>query len=120
MRSPSPRVRINRVDIYPGIKGQDADAGVKYTYAETPAISQVSCSVQFLGIEEIILEWGQDRVSQVNTFQLIFSSPQGLSPRDKIIWGDSSGNARTMFVTGDKSDEAGRGSTFIVKAIELL
>ena len=120
MRKPSPRVRKNRVDIYTNVSGPDAGGGVQFTFSTTPTASQVPCSLQFRGVEEVVLDWKQDRISQVNTYWVMFASQQALSPRDKLIWVDSLGVQRTLFVNVSNTDEAGRHSAFIVKAIELL
>ena len=115
MRSPSPRVLINAVDIYPAIIGQDAEGAPTYTYAGAAARRDVPCSVQYLGTGEDVATFG--RVTVVNLYDVMFGADPGLAPRTRLIW-RGEGRARTLFVQASPPSEAGRGSAWVVRAVE--
>lgn len=117
MRSPSARVLRNTADLYLAIEGQDASGGVTYTYPGVPTQSSVRCSVQYTdtGLDPERLE----RLTVVNIYHVMFATDYKLGPRDKIVWRDTQPN-RTLFVESSPPSEAGRGGTFVVRAVEKL
>jgi hypothetical protein len=120
MRSPSSRVLANRVDIYPAVAGQDANGAPQFTYAGSPA-SQVACTMQAGDVEEVVEEdaGGQQRITRLLHYRIMFGSPTGVKPRDKIIYTDLAGIVHTLFAHVER-DEAGRGAAFTVFAIERI
>ena len=117
MRHPSARVLANRVNIYVAVASLDADRAPQYTYP-TLTYSNEPCTVQPVGTAEDTES--QTRVSQTTQFRLIFSRELNLSPRAQILWTDTTGTVRTMFVETGKIVQAGRGSAFTVTAQERL
>lgn len=115
MRSPSSRVLINVVNIFRSLSGPDAEGGVQYQYAGIPTNSNVQCTVQPAGVSEVVD--GQNRVTQLNNWVVMFSLPQMASPRDKIVWVDALGVTRNLIIEAT-TDEAGRGSAFNFLAVE--
>lgn len=115
MRSPSPRVVKDLVDIYPAVSGPDIDGQPQYLYP-TPSYLQQLASVQYIDtgeVEEL------NRVSQVNRYDVIFRSDVMTTPRDKIVWVER-GVTHNLIVQANPPSEAGRGSAFIVRAWEYL
>lgn len=110
MRSPSPRILADTVDIYrldPTRAGAyDADGGLvaANAYPATPDVSAVPCRV--------CLDYGQrvedanGRVATGNGGLIIFGSDPGVSLNDKIVWGTT-----TLYVDGS-TDMAGAGSAW--------
>ncbi len=116
MRSPSARCLVNTVDLYPASPTQDRSGGLQYDY---PGLTRrgMPCSVQGKGPGEEVDEAG--RITPVNTYHVIFATDPGLTSRDKLIQTDVTPN-RTLFVQGNSPSEAGRGSTFVLVAVERL
>lgn len=117
MRAPSARCLPNLVDVYPATPGQDASGGIQYTYPLS-SLRGVPCSVQGQGAGEEVDEHG--RITPVNVYHVIFgANDPGLTSRDKLVQTDVS-PARTLYVQGNSPSEAGRGSVFLLRAIERL
>jgi hypothetical protein len=117
MRSPSSRVLANRVTIYAGVASLDADRAPQYTY---PAVTYASepCTIQPMGITEDTDD--QQRVTQTTQYKMIFSRQLHFGPRAMVLWTDSTGRTRTLFVETGKFDNAGRGAAFTVTAQERM
>jgi hypothetical protein len=122
MRGPSDRSLKNRVDIYPAISGQDTAGSYVPTYASIPSRAQCPCSVQQQDVEEEIDigVGGQQRLTRVRNYKVIFGSPDPrVRPRDRLVWIDDSGITRFLIVQVTK-DNAGRGVVFTVYATERI
>ena len=124
MRSMSPRMTPNRVDVYAFIKTAaafDADAGVNgpAAYAGTPDFPAVPCRVN--ADYALVEELSQGRVTTVREYLLMFDYPTlsglGLAfgVRDKIVWTD--GGGLTLFADGS-IDAAGEHAVTEVRARE--
>lgn len=115
MRSPSPRVLINRCNIYRVTgNGRDADGGVTFPYPSTPTYPQEPCTIQGRATE--VLD-EQRRITQLTVYQIIFGRSLNVGPRDMVIYSDASGVTRTLFVESIE-DMAGRGAAWRVYAQE--
>lgn len=114
MRSPSARILFNTVDIYAGVAGRGSDGEPTFTYP-TLTKSQMPCSVQFIGADEVIDD--QQRLTVLNRYKIYFKVNPAISPRDMIVWVDRADGTHTMFVEA-VTDEAGRGLVFKVMAVE--
>jgi hypothetical protein len=114
MRSPSARVLKNTVDYYAATAGQDADGGVQYTYPAYPTRARLACSAQPGPVEEVM---DQGRLIQERRWAFLLGPPLAPGIRDKLVHTDSAGVVHTCFVHIEQ-DQAGRGSTYIVTAIE--
>lgn len=116
MRRPSARVLHNRVDLYRAIPGVSG-TGYKPTYASYPDVVLIPCSVQPV---ELMAgeEGGPQRVNVISGYRLIFDRDWGMSVRDKLVWTDSLGTTRNLFVETTK-DNAGRNAAFSVVAVEI-
>ena len=121
MRSPSARCLINAVDIYVGTEGRDLNAGPKEIHPATPTFAGVPCTVQVGAYREepATDADGQDRVTQLLEYRIMFGQNYAVTARDKIIYVDSSGISHTLFVQAQR-DEAGRGAAFTIRADERL
>lgn len=111
----------NRVSIYIGVDGLDADRAPQYTYPSV-TYGNEPCTIQPIGTTEVTITGpgGQQRVSQVMQHKLIFGRQLNLNPRAMITWVDSTGTTRTMYAETDRFDNAGRGAAFTVIAQERL
>lgn len=116
MRSPSARCLPNLVDAYPASATQDHSGGVQYVYAAA-TLRGVPCSVQGKGAGEEVDEHG--RITPVNMYHVLFATDPGLTSRDKLVQTDVT-PSRTLFVQGNTPSEAGRGSVFVLRAVERL
>ena len=115
MLDPSGQI-LNRVAyVYPAQHVQDVDGGVGYVYPENPTAT-VQCSIQQREAELRTDEL--NRVTRAYFYHLLMTVDLGLMPRDKLVWIDTSGNARDLFVEAIR-DEGGRGEVFTVRAVEL-
>lgn len=121
MRSPSARVLINSVDIYVGTEGRDLNAGPKEIYPTSPTYAAVPCTVQVGAYTEQTATDadGQDRITQLLEYRIMFGQNYGITARDKIIYVDSAGTSHTLFAQAQR-DEAGRGAAFTIRADERL
>ena len=117
MRSPSARVRKDRIDIYQAVTSADSAGGMVFTYPPIPTFSQVACTIQAGEILEIIDE--QDRITQYLSYKIMFADQQPVVPRDKGIYIDTLGIQRILFADVQR-DEAGRGSAFTVRWTEKV
>lgn len=116
MRSPSPRVLRNRVNIFVGAWSQDAQFAPQKPFSGIPTEANVPCSVQCV---ESRIEVIDDRLTTVNVYRLIFGARTPLTPRDLIQWTENS-TVHSMFADGIKPSEAGRGGTYVINAIEKI
>ncbi len=114
MRSPSARVLINTVDIYLNVAGPDNEGGPDFTFPSTPNFSKVPCTVQPTGTETVD---SQNRLTQIDFYNVIFGFVPNLSARDLMIWVDALGITHKLFVQND-TDMAGRGAAYMVTAVE--
>jgi len=117
MMTPSAMVLINCIDIYPAVGSQDAVYGYAPSYAQTPSQKGIACSVQYTGVQEVVTEL--DRITQVDTYTIIFGINPGVKPRDKIVWTEG-GITRTLVVQGNPPSEAGRGGPWTIRCIEKI
>lgn len=114
MRRPSARILSNTATLYRFTATQDGDAGI----ASDPYVllaSGVACSVQPADPERTFDATG--KVVEIRAYSVVFAIDYALVANDKITWVDASGTARDLFVMG-QADQAGRGSCFIVGALE--
>ncbi len=126
MLSPSAMVRINTVDIWAAVPGQDANGAPQFTYPSV-TILRAECTVQAGEVEEIVEEdavasvgaGGQQRVTRLLHYRIMFATPTLAKPRDKIIYIDSSNVVHTLFAHVER-DEAGRAAAFVIRAVERL
>lgn len=116
MRSPSSRVLSDVADWYPGALGQ-SDGGPTYTYSGIPARKAIACSAQAGEVMEEVDPQG--RVTQVRMWKLFFAQPTNAAARDKFVVVDRYGTSHTLFAHVER-DEAGRGSTFVVRCTEMI
>lgn len=116
MRKPSARVLANRIDLYRAIPGVSG-TGYRPTYPDTPDVSSIPCSVQ---PTQLVAgeEGGPQRVNVINAYRVITSRDWNMGVRDKLVWTDTLGVSRTLFVETTK-DNAGRGAAFSVVAVEM-
>lgn len=116
MRAPSARVLFNRADLYIGAPTQDNEGGPQWVYPVVPSMAQVACSVQY---QETAQDEDNGRLTNLNTYWVVFAFPVEFLGRGKIIWTDVSPN-RILFSDGSPPSEAGRQGQFTVRAIEKL
>jgi hypothetical protein len=117
MRSPSGKVLANRCDIFAANRGVDNDGGVKFTYNAGPTYGAMPCSVQYTDKEEVVEMGGLQRITTYREYMIILGVFVTVNPRDMILWTDQTGRIVTMFVQA-AGDEAGRGSTMTIRAVE--
>ena len=117
MRSPSSKILPNTVDIYTNYSGTNSEGGIQFTYQLTPNYPQVPCSIQFLGSEEVVDD--QNRLTQLNTYRFIFGRPTSIFPRDQLNWIDAFRVTHIAYAEAS-TDEAYRGSTFTIMAVERI
>ncbi len=117
MRSPSARVLGNSVDVFVGAASQDIDGGLQVGYT-SPTMTGVPCSVQFRESLEVVDD--QQRIAVANSYHILFGQPQNLTPRDLILWTDTDGILRKLFIDAAPPSEAGRGGTYVVRCSERV
>ncbi len=117
MRSPSARVLENRVDTFVGVNARDIDGGFGSVIPLVPTGLAVPSSVQYIGTEEVVD--GQNRLTNVNVYMIMFGAPTGLSPRDLVRWVDGA-RTRILYVQGVPPSEAGRQGAYTIRAIEKI
>lgn len=118
MRSPSSRCLANTVTVYRYSPSQDEDAGATFNQAMATILAKsVLCSVQPTRPEANYGE-GQDRVSQVNQYTVIFPSDYGVNIKDVIVWVDGT-TTRTLSVVGS-ANWAGQSAAWGVSAREII
>lgn len=119
MRSPSARVRKDRLDIYQAISPTmgDSAGGMVIIYPPFPTFGQVPCTIQAGEILEIVDE--QDRITQYLSYKIMFARQQPVTPRDKGVYVDPLGVQRILFADVQR-DEAGRGAAFTVRWTEKV
>ena len=116
MRSPSSRVLKQRIDIYVSSPGRDVDGGVQFNYPTTPTYPQVRATTQAQTYDEID---DQGRITMVVEWKILLGEFVVVSPRDMIKFNDPQGIQHTVFVEANR-DNAGRGSTLGIRAIEKI
>lgn len=116
MMPPSSMILVNRIDIYPATAGRDITGGPTWSYATTPAFAAVPCSVQADGFEEDVSD---QRVVQITHYKVDFGPSPRVKPRDKGIWIDNGGTARTLFAEAVR-DNAGHNGSFTVRMVERV
>jgi hypothetical protein len=116
MRSPSGRCLTNLCDIFPVTLGQDQDGGTTFAYPATPNPGAQPCSAQPVAVREVI---ENDRITRWRDWEVMFGIATPVSARDQLVITDNQGNKHTAFVE-DKQDQAGRGSAFVVYAVQKL
>lgn len=104
------------MNIWDAVQTQDVDGGPQYTY---PSVTRanVPASCQAGEVAELIDEQG--RVTRMLEYKVVFAFNPGVTARDQITFTDSAGQSHILFAQATR-DEAGRGSTWIVRAIEKL
>lgn len=110
MIGPSPACFPNTVDVYQSYAGRDTDGGIQFPYPVPPSLPAVPCSVQAVSSTETE---DQGRITKIVTYEVMFGSFLGLSPRDMIVYRDPGGIAHFLFAKADR-DEAGRWAAFTV------
>jgi hypothetical protein len=118
MRSPSARCLINRVDLYRFVATKDAAGGIAGNPYGTPFATSVACSVQPAAPERTF-DFDTGRLIQKNMWNVMFNQDYSLRTDDKIVWVDTAGATRNLFVYGN-ADQAGRGGAFVAQCEERL
>jgi hypothetical protein len=105
---------INTVSLYRYRPGQDVDSGA--TADESTLIAAgVQCSVQQTdAVSEVV----NKRARETVMYDVLFWTDYDLRIKDLIVWIDSAGVARDLFVAG-QLDQAGRAACWKVKAKEV-
>jgi hypothetical protein len=121
MRGMSSRITgENCITIYKPLSGPDIDGGPQYLPSPTPTISNASCSVQYTDTGEIVEgPEGLQRVSMVNWYKVFVDFNPQASPRWIGYWREGS-VTHTLIIAANPPSEAGRGSTFVLRAHEYL
>ncbi len=118
MRSPSSLVLINTIDIFVGANARDSDGGFSQALPATPTFSGIPCTVQYTGTAEVID--AQNRVTNTNSYMIMFGSQVIVTLRDLIRWVEGS-VTHLLYVEATPPSEAGRGGgPFTVRAIEKI
>lgn len=115
MATPSGAVLSNRVDIYKAVQGR-AGTGVQFTYPDAPDVSAAPCSVQ-----AVIRRSQPDDLARLSAYMMYdvhFGTNYSLKIRDKLIWKDSVGILRNLFVEY-MFDDSGRGYVFTARCTEV-
>lgn len=115
MRSPSPRCLPNRVDLYRFTGTKDAAGGITGDSHPIAFATNVACSVQPAAPERFVDN--TDRLVQKTMYNVMFLQDYSLRLDDKIVWVDTAGAIRNLFVYGN-ADQAGRGSAFVAQCEE--
>ena len=110
-------IMTDTVDVYSGTTGRDSAGGPDISYALSPTIAGIRCSVQFDSIEEIIDE--QNRVTQRNLYNVLFQENPGVKARDMFIWVDSGGVVHRLFARSSV-ELTGEGETWEVPVVERI
>lgn len=118
--APSRRALSNQVDLYAYAPGQDAEAGLVPTY--TLAAQGVPASVQQVSADRMS---DQERVSGLAVFEVFLYSvaprlAATLSQHWKVIWRDNAGVTRTLFVSAQPEDLAGKGRAWCARCQERV
>jgi Tfp pilus assembly protein PilV len=113
--SPSGQILANLADLFRALPAKDAASAPQYQ--ERAYKQNVPCSIQPTDVELLIDD--QNRITELQRYDVIFSQNPGLRPNDMIHYVDVLGMTRTIFVRATK-DEGGRGVCFTIKAIERL
>lgn len=113
MMGPSSWVLANTCDIYPATIGQDIEGGATFVYPASPS-AQLACSAQ---PNEVVETIGDDRMTRETTWRIMFGAPTGIKNRDMIIITDDAGVRHTAFAHIEQN-QAGRGSAYVVYAVE--
>ncbi len=121
MRSPSARCLINSIDIYVATEGRDLNGGPLEVYPATPTYKGIPCTVQVIAYTEQPASDadGQDRITQLLEYRIMFGQNYTITARDKIVYVDGAGVSHTLFAQAQR-DEAGRGGAFTIRADERL
>lgn len=101
-------------DIYGATPAQDADGGVEFVYPPAPTLAAQRCSAQPVETREV---YDQDRLIRETTWKLMFAAATGVKNRDMLVITDPAGVRHTAIVHIEQ-DQAGRGSAYVVYAIE--
>ncbi len=116
MRSPSSQILINTIDIFVGAVTRDSDGGPAKAPSGTPTFSGIPCTVQYNGTAETVD--AQNRVTNVNTYMIMFGSQVIVTVRDLIRWVEGP-VTHLLYVEATPPSEAGRGGgPFTLRAIE--
>lgn len=116
MRKPSSRCLVNTVSLFRFAPVQDEDAGVAANRYGAAFATGVPCSVQPAEPERF-LDGDTARLIQKTMWDVIFRDDYSLATDDKIVWVDTAGVSRKLFVHGN-ADQAGRGAAFVVSCEE--
>lgn len=117
MRKPSARCLPNTVDLYRFTPTKDAAGGITGSPYTTAFETGVSCSVQ-PSAPERFLDDTTGRLIQKTVYDVMFTVNYSLKTDDKIVWVDTAGATRSLFVLGT-DDQAGRGAAFVVNCQEV-
>lgn len=118
MRSPSARCLPNRVDLYRFVAAKDAAGGVTGSPYGAAFATAVPCSVQ-PATPERGFDGDTGRLFQKTMYNVMFTQDYSLRTDDKIVWVDTAGATRNLFVHGN-ADQAGRGAAFVAQCEERL
>lgn len=120
MQGPSAAILDQTCDYFAAVVGQDASGVPQFTYP-TLTIKAIPCSAQpgeVVEVDEGPPE-GPARLTRVREWKLFLGRPLDPRPRDKFAHTDRAGVARTLFAHISR-DEAGRGSTTVVRCVEKV
>lgn len=108
----------NTVDLYRFTPTKDAAGGITGSPYTTAFAIGVTCSVQpSAPVREMVDATG--RLIQATVYDVMFTVNYSLKTDDKIVWVDTAGATRSLFVLGT-DDQAGRGRVFVVNCQEVI